>query len=119
MNFLSISITLDRLSLLRHAWPGIALLALAMASGQPVLAEPTPENVNRELLSITNVGTQIEKFSGYPSISEWGRRIAFVSNDPNVVSGADNQRRHVYVRDRENNTTVLVSRGSGRPGGRP
>ena len=116
MNFLSISITLDRLSLLRHAWPGIALLALAMASGQPVLAEPTPENVNRELLSITNVGTQIEKFSGYPSISEWGRRIAFVSNDPNVVSGADNQRRHVYVRDRENNTTVLVSRGPEGPG---
>lgn len=116
MNFLSISITLDRPSLLRHAWPGITLLALAMASGQPVLAEPTPQDVNRELLSITNLGTQIEKSSGYPSISEWGRRIAFVSNDPNVVSGADNQRRHVYVRDRENNTTVLVSQGPEGPG---
>ena len=39
-----------------------------------------------------------------------------MSNDPNVVSGADNQRRHVYVRDRENNTTVLVSRGPEEPG---
>ena len=116
MNLLSVSIILDRLSLLRHAWPGIALLALGMAGGQPVLAEPTPQNVNRELLSITNFGTQIEKFSGYPSISEWGRRIAFVSSDPNVVSGVDNNRRHIYVRNRPNNTTVLVSRGPEGPG---
>ncbi|MGB5064956.1 MAG: hypothetical protein WBQ37_14560 [Candidatus Competibacter sp.] len=116
MNFSSVSITLDRLSLLHRALPGIALLALGMASGQPVLAEPTPQNVNRELLSITNLGDQIEKSSSYPSISEWGQRIAFVSSDPNVVLGADNHRRHIYVRDRENNTTVLVSRGPEGPG---
>ena len=61
MNLLSISIILDRLSLLRHAWPGIALLALGMAGGQPVLAEPTPQNVNRELLSITNLGDSNRK----------------------------------------------------------
>ncbi len=43
------------------------------------------------------------------SISGDGRLVAFVSHDPNIVAGDSNDKRDVFVRDWQNNTTVRVS----------
>ena len=44
-----------------------------------------------------------------PAISETGRFIVFVSSSTNLVPGDDNNRRDVFLRDREQGITELIS----------
>jgi Tol biopolymer transport system component len=60
-------------------------------------------------ISINNSGTQGNGLSEKPSISADGRFVAFCSVATNLVNGDTNQREDVFVRDRQTNSTVLVS----------
>ena len=66
-------------------------------------------------VSLTSTGTQatFQKPSQKPSISADGRYVAFESDATNLVSGTDNGKWHVYVRDRTGATTIRVSVTSG------
>jgi Tol biopolymer transport system component len=51
--------------------------------------------------------------SEIPTISADGRYVAFTSNASNLVSGVDSTHMDIFVRDLVNNTTSLVSVGTG------
>jgi Tol biopolymer transport system component len=52
-----------------------------------------------------------------PSISTDGRYVAFASNASNLIPGVNSDYTDIFVRDLINNTTTLVSVGSGGYGG--
>jgi hypothetical protein len=62
-----------------------------------------------ERLSVDSVGLQGNDDSFSPSISADGRFAAFYSNATNLVAGDTNGQPDVFVRDRVNGTTELVS----------
>ena len=62
-----------------------------------------------ELISISLDGNVGEYQSEYPSISADGRYVAFQSRASNLVQGDTNNSFDVFVRDREENTTIRVS----------
>jgi hypothetical protein len=62
-----------------------------------------------ELVSLSSAGAQANSFSYDPSISASGRYVTFWSNASNLVSGDTNGHADIFLRDRLNNTTELVS----------
>ena len=62
-----------------------------------------------ERVSVAADGTQGDNHSHASSISADGRYVSFASSDSNLVSGDTNNRRDVFVRDRQAGTTERVS----------
>jgi Tol biopolymer transport system component len=73
------------------------------------------ENETTVLVS-TGSGGQGNSYSVGPSISADGRHVAFYSYADNQVDNDTNGTEDIFVRDLENETTVLVSTGSGGQG---
>ncbi|MEM7118411.1 MAG: hypothetical protein AAF614_38665, partial [Chloroflexota bacterium] len=63
-------------------------------------------------VSVGNSGMEGNNFSQHPSISADGRFVAFASAASNLVSGDNNSQRDIFVRDREEDTTIRVSVGN-------
>ena len=62
-----------------------------------------------ELINLAPDGTQANNSSGSGSISGDGRYVTFASFATNLVSNDTNQKRDIFVRDRIEKTTKLVS----------
>jgi Tol biopolymer transport system component len=62
-----------------------------------------------ERISVGLGGTQSNGYSGWPSISDDGRFVAFASESTNLVAGDPNNGRDIYVRDRSAGTTTKIS----------
>jgi Tol biopolymer transport system component len=62
-----------------------------------------------ERVSIDSAGTEADSESSRPSISADGRFVAFASTATNLVSGDNNSKRDIFVRDRLLATTDCVS----------
>ena len=60
-------------------------------------------------ISLSSAGGQGNNDSYYPSISADGRYVAFVSEASNLVEGGTNNVQDVFVHDRQNSETRLVS----------
>lgn len=66
-----------------------------------------------ERVSVSNTGRQASLSSvDRAAISGDGRFVAFASNADNLVAGDDNHKTDIFVRDRQANTTVCVSRNT-------
>jgi Tol biopolymer transport system component len=90
----------DRLLLLRSTVA--PLLAAALLAAGARAQQTTIESVDSS-------GTQGNFDSFNPSISSDGRFVAFYSVATNLVAGDNNRGSDVFLRDRSNGTTVLVS----------
>jgi hypothetical protein len=66
-------------------------------------------NGTTELASVSTQGAQGFGSSSWPSISDDGRFLAFSSSALNLAPGAWSASSHVYLRDRQNGTTQLMS----------
>lgn len=64
-------------------------------------------------VSVNSEGTQGFNHSYFPSISADGRYVAFLSDAPNLVSGDNNNKRDLFVHDRQTSQTRRVSVSSG------
>ncbi len=60
-------------------------------------------------VSVTSAGVEGDGASGYPSISDDGRFVAFASESTNLVPGDSNQRSDVFTHDRLTGQTIRVS----------
>ena len=74
-----------------------------------------PVNLNLELISVSTTGQVGNAFSGatarnIPSMSRDGRFAVFVSDSADLVANDLNNKRDIFIRDREAGTTELVSR---------
>ncbi|CAA9436724.1 MAG: hypothetical protein AVDCRST_MAG64-3842 [uncultured Phycisphaerae bacterium] len=73
--------------------------------------------LSAELISVTSGGVSGDGDSGEASVSQNGRYVAFTSTSTNLVAGDTNGTSDVFLRDRSNNTTILVSKSAaGAPG---
>jgi hypothetical protein len=99
----------------------VVVLALAASPHASVAAAPkhgpgvathTPVGTTLRT-SVGDHGQQANAGSGAAKVSSDGRMIAFGSAATNLVPGDTNRRVDVFVRDRANHTTILVSRGRG------
>jgi Tol biopolymer transport system component len=61
------------------------------------------------ILSVAPNGTPGNSHSHHPRISADGRYVAFDSDANNLVTGDTNGHRDIFIRDRQTNTTTLVS----------
>jgi Tol biopolymer transport system component len=66
-----------------------------------------------ELVSVDSGGVQGNEYSYAPSISADGRLVAFTSRSSNLVAGDTNQSDDIFIRDRQNGTTVRENLNSG------
>ncbi|MAS95466.1 MAG: hypothetical protein CMO55_19880 [Verrucomicrobiales bacterium] len=66
-----------------------------------------------ELVSLTNSGNKLTGFANQPSISNDGRYVCFRTNASDLGPTDSNGKLDVYVRDRELETTSLVSVSTG------
>jgi uncharacterized repeat protein (TIGR01451 family) len=66
-----------------------------------------------ERASVDSAGNAADQLSGEPDITADGRFVAFYSLATNLVAGDTNNRRDVFVRDRQNGTTERVSVSTG------
>jgi Tol biopolymer transport system component len=66
-------------------------------------------NGTTELISLTSAGVQGNGASEFPSISADGRYVAFDSAASNLVAGDMNGHQDIFLRDRLNGTTEIVS----------
>ncbi len=64
-----------------------------------------------ELISVGFDGAVGNDLSFWSSISADGRYVAFMSNATNLVAGDTNDSWDIFLRDRQNGTTTLVSQG--------
>ena len=62
-----------------------------------------------ELVSVSSNGTQANRASGNPWVSDDGRYVTFASDATNLVSGDKNGKTDVFVRDRKTGTTSRAS----------
>lgn len=62
-----------------------------------------------ERISVATTGAQASGQSGSPAITPDGRFVAFASTAPDLVPGDGNAKIDVFVRDRANGTTEIVS----------
>ncbi len=79
-----------------------AALALGLFTG-PALGETSVR------VSVGNLGEEGNSFSGFHTVSADGRYVAFESDASNFVPGDNNGLPDVFVRDRQANTTKLLS----------
>ncbi len=63
-----------------------------------------------QLVSINSDGTQGNSDSTNPSISDDGRYITFESFSDTLTSGDTNSKTDIFLHDRQNHTTILVSK---------
>jgi Tol biopolymer transport system component len=68
-------------------------------------------NATTELISVGNAGELPDDVSYAPSISGDGLFVAFYSHAGNLVADDDNDDYDVFLRDRQEGQTVLLSRG--------
>lgn len=69
------------------------------------------------LVSADSSGNQGNSGSAHQSVSADGRYVAFMSNATNLVPGDTNGTFDIFIRDRQTNTTTLISvDSSGNPG---
>ncbi|VAW32045.1 hypothetical protein MNBD_CHLOROFLEXI01-2680 [hydrothermal vent metagenome] len=68
---------------------------------------PTTSRIER--VNLTYDGLQLAGSSAAPSISANGQFVAFVSSGANFVDGKESEHSQVFVRDRKNGTTEIVS----------
>jgi Tol biopolymer transport system component len=62
------------------------------------------------LVSVAGDGTAADGASSSPTISDDGKRVAFVSQATNLLDGETTSGRHIFVRDLVAGTTVLADR---------
>lgn len=63
-----------------------------------------------ERVSLSSTGSETRAgFSAFPSLSDDGRYVAFISEASDLVPGDTNGERDVFVHDRESDTTTRVS----------
>jgi Tol biopolymer transport system component len=62
------------------------------------------------LLSKDSAGVPGDSTSSSPSISSDGRFVVFYSDSANLVSGDNNAKTDIFVRDRQTGTTTLLSK---------
>ncbi|MEU4690520.1 hypothetical protein [Actinoplanes sp. NPDC023714] len=67
------------------------------------------DNGTTERVSLTSGGAEADESSYMPSVSDDGRRVAFVSLASNLVAGDTNDNADIFVRDRQAGTTTRVS----------
>lgn len=67
-------------------------------------------------VSVSSSGQQANGHSNLPSISADGRFVVFESDANNLVNGDNNNLSDIFLHDRQNQTTILVSVG---PNGQP
>ena len=92
----------------------IALAAVSAAVGLPVAI--AGKNPQTKLISKSTEGKKGEADSEFPSVSKDGRYVAFRSKARNLHPDDTDARSDVYVRDRNKDKTILVSRASGANG---
>ncbi len=92
-----------------------ALAAAAVAAGLG-LATAIAGSGGTTLISKSSAGAKGDGPSVFPSVSEDGRYVAFRSESRNLHPDDTDGRKDIYVRDRVENTTILVSRASGAAG---
>lgn len=78
-----------------NEWPDVFVVELA--SGQ------------LERISVSSSGEEGNGLSRLPSLSADGRYVAFESGASNLVAGDSNQRRDIFVHDRQTGATTRVS----------
>jgi Tol biopolymer transport system component len=93
---------------------GQSLVGGATGSGTQVFARDLNAGTT-ELVSVGAGGAAPNKLSSEPSVSDDGRYVAFASAATNLVSGTSSAPAEVYRRDRQTNSTVLVSAVDGTP----
>ncbi len=64
-------------------------------------------------VSVTSVGTQANGPSYQPSLADNGLSIVFASDATNLFMGDNNFSTDIFLRNRQNNQTVILSAGSG------
>ncbi len=62
-----------------------------------------------ERVSVSTAGVQGNNTSSFPSISDTGRYVAFMSTATNLVANDTNSAPDIFVRDRQTNSTVRAS----------
>ncbi len=71
-----------------------------------------------ERVSVDSAGKQASGGSLWPSMSDDGRYVAFMSGASNLIAGDDNGTGDIFVHDRQTGTTVIASVGEdGKPSG--
>lgn len=65
-----------------------------------------------ELVSVANDGSQANGPSSRASVSGDGRYVVFQSDASNLVEGDDNGATDIFIRDRQERVTTVVSRGA-------
>jgi Tol biopolymer transport system component len=98
---------------MKYARPALAVAAIAVTVLLPLGTAAVPGTTTR--VSLDSAGNEANGTSQHPAVSMDGRFVAFFSAAPNLSS--DGSSCHVYVRDRQTETTTLVSKdSSGNPG---
>lgn len=90
-----------------------AVAAIGLSVSQSVRSLDL-DDVSRELVSLREDGTQISLAAGSPSLSRYGERVAFYTQDARTAKGSS-RFSDIYVRDRAAGTTFLVSYGKDGP----
>jgi Tol biopolymer transport system component len=90
-------------------WAALAILVAtgAIGGGLPAFASESEQTTT--LVSVSSEEDQGTEWSGFPTASDDGRFVAFVSAAPNLVPGDTNHASDVFVRDRESGKTTRVS----------
>jgi Tol biopolymer transport system component len=87
--------------------------SLTIANGRVYYRRPEAANAleSTQRVSVANDGSQAAAGADYFgfAISDDGSKVAFTSDDPNLVSGDSNGQFDVFVRDRTAHTTTRVS----------
>ena len=91
---------------------------VCMSAGWFALAIPVrAQDCSTSLISLNSAGAQANRDSYMPIVSRNGRVVVFYSDASNLVSGDNNSRRDVFLRDRATLTTEMISvASSGAPG---
>jgi len=62
-----------------------------------------------ERVSLSETGTEVDGFSGQPSVSADGRYVAFENDSSDIVAGFGGGLPHVFLRDRTGASTTWIS----------
>ncbi len=87
----------------------VAVTCLGIIAGASIAQAQVDTELRTRRVSVANDGSQLGRRSLSGSISADGRLVAFESKSSKVVPGDDNGVTDVFVRDRLNGTTELVS----------
>jgi hypothetical protein len=83
------------------------VVVLGMAVSVAHAATPTTTRV-----SVSSSGAEADDFSAYATVSADGRFVAFYSFATNLVAGDTNGRGDIFLRDRKNGQTILISKSN-------